>query len=140
MENIDIPKLVTHIKEAEAMQRSGKWNAYTKERGLGQQVSQWWRADSYEEHVTGLYTLRAYLRGRIHRKNPPASIRDFNRTMEETGRPGRMKWDMEEHSRRIAEAVAQRYLIEDDKPAAQEEARPPEIKGRASFLTRLLGG
>lgn len=139
MENIDIPKLVTHIKEAEEMRRSGKWEKYTKERGLGRQMSQWWWATSYEDHVTGLYTLRAYLRGRIHRKNPPAPIRDFNRTMEETGQPGRMKWNMEEHNQRIAEAAAQPYLPKEKEEAPIEEARPPETKGRASLMSRLFG-
>lgn len=140
MENIDIPKLVEHIKEAELMRCLGKWEKYTKERGLGRQMSKWWHAVSYEDHVTGLYTLRAYLRGRIHRKNPPACIRDFNRTMEETGRSDRMKWDMEEHNQRVAEAAAQPYLPEEEEDSVQQkEARPPETKGRVSLMSRLFG-
>ncbi len=139
MENIDIPKLVADIKEAELMQRTCRWSDYTKERGMGRQMSQWWWATSYEDHVTGLYTLRACLRGRTHRKNPPACIRDFNRTMEETGRPDRMKWNMEEHNQRIAEAAAQPYLPKEEEVVPKEETRPPETKGRVSLMSRLFG-
>jgi len=113
MERIDIPKLVTHIKEAEYCHSSGKWDKYTKNRGLGKQMSQWWWAAPYEEYVTGLYTLRAYLRGKMHRQNPPAPIRDFNRTMEETGSRERMTWLMEEHNRILAEKTAKGYLLQE---------------------------
>jgi hypothetical protein len=129
MENIDTKKLVAHIKEAEIMRRLGKWEKYTKESGLGKQFHQWW-PDRYETHVTGLYTLRAWLRGRMHRKNPPAPIRDFNRTMEEQGRASRMEWNMEDHNRKIAEEAAKRYLHSaDNKDDIIEEPAQPQERG-----------
>ncbi len=103
------------------MHRSGKWDAYTKERDLGRQMSQWWWATSYENHVTGLYTLRAYLRGKMHRQNPPAPIRDFNRTMEETGSNERITWLMEEHNRILAEKTAKEYVLQEEAPQSTSD-------------------
>ena len=80
---------------------------------MGRQFGNWWHPAHYEEHVTALYTLRAYLRGRMHRKNPPAPIRDYNRTMEEQGSPSRMTWNMEDHNRKLAEQTAQHYIKQD---------------------------
>jgi hypothetical protein len=59
--------------------------------------------------------------------------------MEETGQPGRMKWNMEEHNQRIAEAAAQPYLPKEEEVAPIEETRPPETKGRVSLMSRLFG-
>ena len=140
MEKIDIRKLVTHIKEAELMRRSGKWEKYTKERGLGRQMSQWWHPAQYEEHVTALYTLRAWCRGKMHRQNPPAPIRDFNRTMEETGQTSRMTWDMEAHNQRIAEATAESYYIDQDEPESTPEAVPEATPEKPKGLLHRLFG
>ena len=113
MERINVPELVADIKACEASRKKGRWSEYAKERGLGRQLSQWWHANSYEDHVTGLYTLRAYLRGKMHRQNPPAAIRDFNRTMEQTGSRERMTWLMGEHNRILAEKTAEGYALQE---------------------------
>ena len=61
-------------------------------------------------HVTGLYTLRAWLRGKLHRHNPPEEIRDFNRTVQEQGLPYKLReWDATDHNRKIAEKVAEGF-------------------------------
>lgn len=136
MEKIDIKKLVSDIKECEAARRKGQWSEYTKEREMGQQFGQWWHPAYYEEHVTALYTLRAWCRGKMHRQNPPAPIRDFNRTMEETRQTSRMTWDMEAHNRRIAEETALKYEFNDE-PEAHGE---PEVEEKPmGFLQRIFG-
>ena len=131
MERIDIPKLVEDIKAAEAAQRKCRWSEYKEKNGLH-------RWSYYEAHVTGLYTLRAWLRGRMHRKNPPAGIRDFNRTMEEQGRDARMQWDMEEHNRSLAEKTAERYLSQEQSTEPEGAPILPEPEGKG-LLQRLFG-
>jgi len=103
--NIDIRKLVDEIHAAEAAHRSGKWAEFCEQRGLG-------RFTSYAKTVTGLYTLRAWHRGKCHRLNPPESIRDFNRTMIEQGRSERLGWDRLEHNKKIAEKIAPHFQRE----------------------------
>ena len=100
---IDINKLVDSIHAAEDAHRDGTWSEYAKTNGI--------RVWNYAGHVTGLYTLRAWLRGRLHRQNPPEQIRDFNRTMEEQDRPARLDWDATEHNRKIAVKVAEAFMI-----------------------------
>ena len=109
MEKIDIPKLVSDIKACEAARF--RWNNWCEKNGIGRRFSEkYWSAPQYEEYVTALYTLRAWCRGKMHRKNPPAPIRDFNRTAEQNGWTDRMTWNMEDHNRKIAEQTAKRYL------------------------------
>jgi hypothetical protein len=141
MENIDITELVADIKACEKANRTG-WRLWCEKNEIGKRLSeQYWSAPDYAEFVTGLYTLRAYLRGRMHRKNPPAHLRDYHRSMVDAGIPHELKWDMEGHNQRIAEATAQRYLLEDKEHSVQQkEIRPPETKGRTSLLSRLFGG
>lgn len=119
MTSIDIRKLVDEIHSAERSYREGKWAEFCEARGLGRRFGggQFWPAP-YVATVTSLYTLRAWTRGKCHRQNPPENIRDFNRTMEEQGRPERMGWDMEEHNKKIAEAVVPRFEREVDRVAA----------------------
>ena len=63
--------------------------------------------------MTKLYTLRAFSRGRMHRKNPPPEIRDYNRSMICNGEPFlQREWDMWEHNRMVAESVAPDYAME----------------------------
>lgn len=111
MENINIEKLVSDIKSGETAGRGTSWDIWCKKRGLGRTYSDGGRfyPENYAEHMTKLYTLRAWLRGRMHRKNPPEDIRDFNRSMEENGSSARMEWDMEKHNRDIAEATSLLY-------------------------------
>ena len=139
MEKINIPKIVSDIKEAEAARSN--WRSYCEQNGIGKRLRTWWSFPSYEDHVTSLYTLRAWCRGRMHRKNPPAPIRDFNRTMEEQGSSERIGWDMEKHNRNIAEKTAKDYLLI---PAPKPEASPnPENKAKPekpkSFFGRIFG-
>ena len=113
MENIDIEKLVSDIKTGEQAYRSGQWKSWCESRGLGRKWSDSFWPTPYADHMTGLYTLRAFLRGRMHRRNPPAQVRDFNRSMLHNDTPGwQMSWSMEEHNRKIAEGVAASYQKE----------------------------
>lgn len=110
-EDINIEKLVESIHAAEDAYRNGTWREYAKENGF----SPW----NYAGHVTGLYTLRAWLRGRLHRHNPPEEIRDFNRTVQEQGLPYKLReWDATDHNRKIAEQVAERFRREPEPAAA----------------------
>lgn len=135
MEKINIPKLVSDIKACEAARFN--WRSYCEQNEIGKRWSEkfWW-SPSYEEYVTALYTLRAWCRGKMHRKNPPATIRDFNRTMEEQGHPHRMTWDMEEHNRKIAEKTAERYFLEKSEPAPEVQIEPKKPKG---LIQRIFG-
>ena len=120
LENIDIKKLVEDIKSGESARREGAWSTWCQERGLGRSytysASSGFYPDPYEDHMTKLYTLRAWLRGRIHRRNPPESIRAYNRDMVAHGASPR-EWDMKQHNWEIAEAMSQRY-------ESPEEAAP----------------
>ena len=64
---------------------------------------------------TELYTLRAYLRGRLHTKRPPERIRDHNRWARSIPADQRAEkgvhiwgWNAIEHCRRVAEAAARK--------------------------------
>jgi len=109
MENVNTEKLVEDIKTGEQAYRSGSWKSWCESRGLGRKWSDSFWPVPYATHMTGLYTLRAFLRGRMHRKNPPAPIRDFHRSMLEEGREHELIWDMEKHNRDIAERIAASY-------------------------------
>jgi hypothetical protein len=112
--HIDIEKLVDDIHAAEKARREGGWTDFCRARGLGKRFnSDYYFPVNYVSYVTGLYTLRAWARGRLHRKNPPTEVRDYNRSMEETGRKMRIKWDAEEHNRKLAEKVAVNYELEE---------------------------
>lgn len=75
-------------------------------------------------YSTRLYTLRAWLRGKLHRLNPPAEIRDFNRSMLETGRPSEVRsWDAREHNERVAMGIAGEY---------KRPAQSAEVEARAA--------
>lgn len=107
---IDITKLVDSIHAAEDSYRDGSWGEYAKTNG----ISRW----NYAGHVTGLYTLRAWLRGKLHRHNPPEEIRDFNRTVKEQGLPYKLReWDATEHNRKIAEKVAEGFMVPEPEAA-----------------------
>jgi len=111
MENINIEQLVSDIKTGEEAYRGSSWDIWCKKRGLGRTHSdggRYYPAD-YVDHMTSLYTLRAFLRGRMHRENPPEEIRDFNRSMQENGSEHRLSWDMEEHNRKIAQKASSQY-------------------------------
>ena len=134
MENIDIPKLVSDIKKCEAAKYN--WHNWCEKNGIGRRFSEThWSSPQYEKHVTALYTLRAWCRGKMHRKNPPAPIRDFNRTMEEQGLPDRLSWDMEKHNQSIAETTALDYEYE----SKQEETPELKPKQKPGFLQRIFG-
>lgn len=113
---INIKKLVQDIKESEQAYRQEKWTEYNKERGMGRQLSSYFFPTDYAKHVTGLYTLRALLRGKMHRQNPPEDIRQRN---VHYGRPEDHGWDMEEHNTKLAEKAAGPYVVE---PASEPEA------------------
>lgn len=107
----DIRKLVDDIHSAEAAHKNRAWTEWCSERGYGLPGLP---ARSYPDIVTGLYTLRAQTRGRCHRKNPPAPIRDYNRSMEMNGSKDRMTWDMEKHNQQLAEKFAPHYKKAED--------------------------
>ncbi len=109
MENINVKKLVEDIKTGEAAYRSGSWKSWCEPRGLGTVFGSAFWPTPYAVHMTGLYTLRAFLRGRMHRKNLPGWLRDYRRSMAETGREFKTTWDMEGHNRKIAEKFSAVY-------------------------------
>lgn len=118
-EIIDTTKLVDTIHTIEAAQCSGTWAIYAKENGIGRQISKWFFPTSYSTYATGLYTLRAWLRGKLHRKNPPEKIRDFNRTVQERDLKYKLKeWDATEHNKKIAEEFAAGFFREEGEEAA----------------------
>lgn len=113
-DTINIHRLVDDIHAAEAAKREGKWSEFCKDRGM--------RFADYARFVTGLYTLRAWLRGKLHRQNPPEEIRDFNRTVQEQGLPYPLReWDATEHNRKLAEKIADGYRVE---PTAETGVSP----------------
>ena len=63
--------------------------------------------------ATELYTLRAWLRGKLHRKNPPEHLRHLARDLGKE-----ITWDAKEHAREIAERVGKRYQIEEEAMAS----------------------
>jgi len=112
--HINIEKLVDDIHAAETARREGGWTDFCRARGMGRTLGSYYFPANYADYVTGLYTLRAWVRGRLHRKNPPAAVRDFNRSMRETGRERRcIDWDAKEHNRELAENVAANYELEE---------------------------
>lgn len=114
---IDIHRLVDDIHAAEEANRTS-WTAFCKECGMGRGYKDMFWPWNYAKYVTGLYTLRAYLRGKNHRQNPPEELRDYNRSMIETGREEMCRsWNMEKHNQQVAEDVAKGYLIEEVKQA-----------------------
>jgi len=62
--------------------------------------------------VTALYTLRAWVRGRLHRTAAPRELRDSSKSL---GVP--LEWDAREHNRKLAERVAPRYVPTATQPA-----------------------
>lgn len=119
MENIDVKKLVEDIKEAEAAKKNGTWIEWGTKKGIGypwKYNEKIWCGTSYEDYVTGLYTLRAFLRGRMHRKNPPEPLRGMHRSMIENGSrapDSEIMWDMHAHNEKIAQKVAESYQREE---------------------------
>lgn len=104
---IDIPRLVADIHAAELAFKAGPatWKAFAMSAGVRH-----YGPNSYAGHVTCLYTLRAWCRGKLHRQTAPAPIRDFNRSMEETGRLDAIQgWNAREHNEAIAIKVAESY-------------------------------
>ena len=120
LEDIDIKKLVEDIKSGEAARREATWTAWCQERSLGRSYTYSGRSgfypDQYEGHMTKLYTLRAWLRGRIHRKNPPENIRAYNRDMVASG-ASPIQWDMKQHNWEIAEEMSRRYELPEEAAA-----------------------
>lgn len=113
MTNVNIEKLVEDIKTGEQAYRSGSWKEWCESRGQGIKIGERFFPFQYPEKMTVLYTLRAFLRGRMHRRNPPAPLRDFHRSMLEQGQEHELVWDMEEHNRKLAESHAPAYAMEE---------------------------
>lgn len=113
MEKVDLKKLVTDLKALPALSSAprAEWVTWCEDRGLGEIYGgSKFRALSFADAATNLYTLRAYLRGKIHRTTPPAPIRDFNRTMREQGRPARITWNRITASHSVAMKYAAFYV------------------------------
>lgn len=104
LHDVDRARLVDDIHHAEAANRDGAWQAYAIARDLPLE---------YRRYVTALYTLRAYLRGRIHRHNPPPEVRDYNRSLRANPNPygEPMHWNRLEHNRAVALQTATRYQM-----------------------------
>lgn len=108
---INIKKLVADIKSGESTLH---WSEWCRERGLSREYSYTaggekrthYMTPGRASHMTSLYTLRAQLRSKNHRTNPPPSVRDQNRSL---GRPLDHGWDVGEHNLSIAQKVAEAY-------------------------------
>jgi hypothetical protein len=100
--HIDRTRLVEDIHQAEALRQAGAWYAHAIANDLPLE---------YRRYVTALYTLRAYLRGRLHRNNPPPEVRDYNRAARQDPslQRGPMWWNRLEHNRELALRTAPRY-------------------------------
>jgi hypothetical protein len=119
---VSISDLRTAIKDAERAYKFGYWLSYARQHVFTDEyqikaLDRGFLPDNsgYVEHVTGLYTLRAWLRGKLHRLNPPAPIRDFNRSMRATGRV-ELEWDAAKHNRELAEKYAPKFPVKVDDP------------------------
>lgn len=115
MQRVNVEQLVKDIKAAEEAKRSGKWKEYAQQKRTVPWVSGWtdWY---YEKYVTGLYTLRAFLRGKMHRQNPPEPIRGFHQSMIQLGErdpDSKPIWDMHEHNENLANKVAEIYVLDE---------------------------
>lgn len=96
---IDITRLVTDIKVVEQNIRDHNKHYNWPNTGL-------------QCVATELYTLRAFLRNKNHRLNPPDYIRDCNASMRQTGRKEPYKsWSADKHNKRIAEKNMSKYSI-----------------------------
>lgn len=144
---ISIPNLVTVIKETESAVRCGRWTEVARCYRLidAQTLSYMDRfpGTNYRavETLTGLYTLRAWLRGKLHRLNPPAQIRDYNRAMRETGRV-EQEWDAAKHNRELAEKWAPKFPV--PVPSVEEceiaESLGAALKSAPGVDVRVRGG
>lgn len=105
-ETVNIAKLVEDIKSGE---KTKDWKQWCKDRGFGTSHSTYFFAPNKAKHMTCLYTLRALLRGKDHRLNPPNYLRDHNRSL---GYPLNKGWNKEEYNLDQAEKVVENYLRE----------------------------
>jgi hypothetical protein len=80
--------------------------------------------------ATDLYILRAWMRGRLHRQNPPEETRA---SLISAGRD-LSTWDAEAHAEEVAERVAYRYLPDED-----DEPVEPANEIKPGLLARLFG-
>lgn len=124
IENIDIRKLVDEIHAAEAAKKEGRWKKWCEENGfclISQPSGRPYLHHDYANHVTRLYTLRAACRGKLHRKNPPQSVRDYAAHM--GCKPEQLylsqsyyypynfagKWNAEKYNEHVAQKAAKRF-------------------------------
>ncbi|MEM9462698.1 MAG: hypothetical protein AAGF11_51595 [Myxococcota bacterium] len=116
--NIDIPRLEADIRALEQRIRTLKQPLRrTWTQPMADTQAQWL---GLAAQITALYTLRAWLRDRLHRTQPPRDLRDSCRAL---GVP--LEWDARRHNRKVAERVAPCYRLPDQPPG-----QPPE-NGRA---------
>lgn len=125
IENIDIRKLVDEIHSAENAKKEDKWREWCEENGHCRRTpdGRAYLHAAYSRYVTDLYTLRAWCRGRLHRKNPTDPVRQY---AEYKGAPPEEiffsksyfypydfegKWDVREYNKCIAEKVAGRFRM-----------------------------
>jgi len=78
--NVDIIALKTEIHRSEAAQSLGLWEPMRPSPA------------TYKPYMTTLYTLRAWMNGRLHVTSVPEKIRDYNREMVRTNRSERKPW------------------------------------------------
>ena len=121
MVEVDVERLASDVRALKDLFSADKekWLDWCKERGFGYSCvvdeQDHFFAEPYALVATGIYTLRAYLRGRLHRMNPPMAIEDFNRTMRAAGK-GKLcqRWNRLEWNTRIASAYATKYALVGD--------------------------
>lgn len=111
MKNSEISLLRADLKALEDRIRTVKQALRRPWTGPMEQV----QAEALElaAEATELCTLRAWARGRLHRTVPPRDLRD---SCEALGIP--LRWDPQEHNRKVAERVAKRYRTPPSRPVA----------------------
>jgi len=105
---IDIKKYKEDIHRIEEEIRTLKEKLRTKwTKPMGEEQ---WDLIGLRAQATELCIFRAWMRGKIHRKNPPQDVRDLARSY-----GCEPKWNAEDHAKKIFERVAERYQIEEAK-------------------------
>lgn len=95
----NVGALSKYIRECE--ENSGVWYASTLRSLYPYKYNE-------TNFMTCLYITRAWHRGKLHRTNPPQSIRDRNRSL---GLPDDHGWDAWKHATAIAEKIMQSFPL-----------------------------
>lgn len=112
MDTVNVTQLVADLKELPRLAHGDHetWRDWCATRGFGRGANGHFLPFEFSVVATGLCTLRAYLRGRLHRMNPPQDVRDHNRAMREQGRFAELvRWNRIEWNSTTAHKFAAYY-------------------------------